>query len=41
MSKSSYNKWLRNGPSDRWKENESLLVCHALVHWMENNDLVD
>lgn len=26
VSKSSYYKWLRNGPSDRWKENESLLV---------------
>jgi len=26
VSKSSYYQWLRNGPSDRWKENESLLV---------------
>ena len=26
VSKSSYYKWLKNGPSDRWKENESLLV---------------
>ncbi|MBT3242204.1 MAG: transposase [Bacteroidetes bacterium] len=26
ISKSSYYAWLRNGPSDRWKENESLLV---------------
>ncbi len=26
VSKSSYYQWIRNGPSDRWKENESLLV---------------
>lgn len=26
VSKSSYYKWLKNGPSDRWKDNESLLV---------------
>ncbi len=26
VRKSSYYEWLKNGPSDRWKENESLLV---------------
>ena len=26
VRKSSYYGWLKNGPSDRWKENESLLV---------------
>ena len=26
VSKSSYYHWLGNGPSDRWKENESLLI---------------
>ncbi len=26
VSRSSYYQWLRNGPSDRWKENERLLV---------------
>ena len=26
MRKSSYYKWLKNGPSTRWQENEKLLV---------------
>ena len=26
VRKSSYYRWLKNGPSDRWKENEKLLI---------------
>ena len=26
VRKSSYYQWLKNGPSDRWKENENLLI---------------
>lgn len=26
VSRASYYKWLRNGPSFRWQENENLLI---------------